>query len=89
MSLLEWYLLFAISGGITSGVVTFFPILSILKRIEKEKNITHTFIQSPVLSFVTWISMATLLMPLVTLSILSKKENSKFIESVTKTKVKQ
>ena len=89
MSLLEWYLVFAISGGITSGVVTFLPILKVLRKIEKEKNITHTFIESQYLSFVLWVSMAALLIPLVTLSILSKKENIKFIESVTKTKVKQ
>lgn len=89
MNLIELYLLVALSGGITSGIVTFFPILAELKKIEKERNITHTFITSPYLSFSIWVSMATLLMPFVTLSILSKKENDKFIDSVLKRKVKK
>ena len=89
MNIIEAYIIFAISGGITSTIVTFLPILNILRRVEIEKNITHTFVESPKLSMIVWAVMASVLIPLITLSILSKKENDKFIQNITKVKAKK
>ncbi len=84
--MIEYYLLFALSGGITSAIVTFLPIIKELEGINKEKYITHTFIENKKTSFIVWVLMASVVLPLIILSIFSEKENSKFIKSVLKHK---
>lgn len=87
MSWWEVYIFIATSGGITSAIVTFLPVLKILKRIEYEKNITNSMLESPVLSFIVWAILAAVFLPFIVPSLLSEEENNKFIKSVTNTRV--
>ena len=80
--MIELYILLAISGGITSGIITFIPIVQKLKLKLKGKQVTNTFIEHPITSFITWCVLATILLPFITLSILSKKENDRFISTI-------
>jgi len=87
MTWVEWYIILCLSGGITSAIITYLPALKELKGIEKEKNISHTFIQRPILSFIVWSCIHTIVFPLVTIyTIFSKKKNIDLIEATTKRK---
>jgi len=87
MTWFEWYAILCLSGGITSAIISFLPILKELKAIEKEKNITHTFIENPILSFIVWSVAHTISFPILgVFTIFSRKKNIELIESVTKRK---
>ena len=85
--MLETLLILALSGGITSGIITYIPALKALKKIEKETNITHSFIEYPYSSFIVWVILATISLPFVLPSFFSEKVNNKSILSITKRKV--
>jgi hypothetical protein len=87
--MLEAYIILCLSGGITSGIISFIPALKELKEIEKEKNITHTFIERPILSFIVWSVMHAVAFPILGIfTIFSEKKNLEVIQSVTKRKYK-
>jgi len=88
MSILEWYAIIAASGALTSVVVTYLPALKELRKIDKEKNIVHTFVEAPVLSAVVWFAIACIALPLIVNTIVSKRQNILFIEHITKRKYK-
>ncbi len=87
MTWVEWYIILCLSGGFTSAIISFLPALKELKKIEKEKNITHTFVEKPILSFIVWSVIHSLTFPILGIfTILSENKNAEVIESVTKRK---
>jgi hypothetical protein len=87
MTWVEWYIILCLSGGITSAIISFLPALRELKKIEKEKNITHTFVERPLTSFIVWAVMHSVTFPILGIfTIFSEKKNISVIESITKRK---
>jgi hypothetical protein len=85
----ETYVILCLSGGITSAIISFLPALKDLKEIEKEKNITHTFVERPVISFIVWAVLHSVTFPILGIfTLFSKAKNIAVIESVTKRKYK-
>jgi hypothetical protein len=87
MTWFETYVILCLSGGITSAIISFLPALKELKEIEKEKNITHTFVENPLISFFVWAIIHSVVFPIFgVFTLLSEKRNKELIESVTKRK---
>lgn len=68
-----------LAGGLTSALVTFIPTLN---RLKQQKVLKHRIVTNPIRCFFTWVSVASVMLPLVLPSLLSSKTNDKLITSL-------
>lgn len=81
MTWYEWYIVFALSGSLTSYMVLFRPARYIATQLN-ENSVCST---NPTLSGLVWIFLAFIATPLLITPILSNKKQTIFIHTLAKT----
>ncbi len=77
------FLMFYLSFALAGGIMSYFKIMRpVIKRLKAEGNLAHPYVTSSITSCITWVVLATVVIPFMAYALIDDEQRNAFIDYV-------